>query len=177
MARQPGTEGEALRPDWQQAARDAAGITRRTHQARADELERWARLGFGPTDIRLTEDHHDFVVSLDLMRKLVPGDGWLYLPGWQPAPEWTHGGAQGLVDVRAYVDPGREGPLWAWCPLERVDPANTAGAYPFKLRVPGRGVGQWKAEEVRMWRVGHDVLAASGAEHARQGDRLGEFPP
>jgi uncharacterized protein YegP (UPF0339 family) len=58
---------------------------------------------------------------------------------------------QAEVDVCAYMRDHRPS-RFLWCSLTNVAP-NVNAAYPVKARVPGRGVGQWKYEEVRAWRA------------------------
>lgn len=47
-----------------------------------------------------------------------------------------------LVDATAY---GLAGEVWA--PFDHVAPGSAA-VYPYKVRLPGRGIGQYKASEV-----------------------------
>lgn len=82
---------------------------------------------------------------------------YLDLPAdFQPSPGWVHSSIWVLVDVAAYTQ--ARGEDVRWCKFERVAPG-TASVYPVKARVPGRGQGQWKFSEVRVWRVERNVIA------------------
>ena len=67
-----------------------------------------------------------------------------------------------LVDTSAYGVPGEH-----WCEVTGLAPGS-ASVYPYKVQVPGRGQGQYRASEVLGWRrplVLHRLL--------REASRLG----
>lgn len=104
---------------------------------------------------------------------------YIYLAGWCPAVPTAYGGwelghVEALVDVEAYVD--EPGPVWRWCRFEHIAPG-TASVYPFKLAVPGRGQGQFKNDEIRMWRIKRESLDTMQIVlEASEGDRVGPWP-
>jgi hypothetical protein len=66
---------------------------------------------------------------------------------------WT-GGFDLLVATTAYT--GRADP--EWCPFERLA-MGTAAVYPYKVQIPGGGIGQFRRTEiqgVRVWLPVHD---------------------
>lgn len=58
-----------------------------------------------------------------------------------------------LVDVRAYVSPspGIDGWPLVWCMVKALA-AGSASVYPYKVKLPHGGPGQFKATEVLGWR-------------------------
>lgn len=54
-----------------------------------------------------------------------------------------------LVDTSQYGVEGEN-----WCPWVCTSPG-TASVYPFKVRIPGRGIGQYHAAEVKEIRRAH----------------------
>lgn len=98
------------------------------------------------------------------------------LMGLEPKPDWTNTAVEALVDVSDYVDHGGEAD-WRWCQLDRVLFRESAGVYPVKVRIPGRGQGQYRHEEVRAYRIDLDVLLSASETHAERGDAIGAFPP
>lgn len=53
-----------------------------------------------------------------------------------------------LVDIAPYV----HGAGLTWCPYLRKAPGS-ASVYPYKVQVPDRGEGQFRASEVYGWRA------------------------
>jgi hypothetical protein len=84
---------------------------------------------------------------------------YLDLPkNFQPERGWSYSGLFALVDCAAYTRHGGD-PDVRWCRFERLS-IGDAAVYPVKVRVPGRGIGQFKFEEVRRWRYERSVLEA-----------------
>lgn len=70
-----------------------------------------------------------------------------------------------LVDVSAYV--GANEPRLAWCVVTGMAPGS-ASVYPYKVAIPGRGTGQYRAREILAWRrplYWHEAFRAIRAEH------------
>lgn len=90
---------------------------------------------------------------------------------FRPGPAWTHGGYEVLVDCTPYTATLERD--WRWCEFTRVAPG-MASVYPVKAKVPGRGEGQWKFEEVKRWRVERHILETRYELHRDIG---AELPP
>ncbi len=61
----------------------------------------------------------------------------------QSLGEGIHPNAIVLVDTTAYGLPGEN-----WCAIDYIS-EGSASVYPIKVKVPGRGIGQYKLEEVK----------------------------
>jgi hypothetical protein len=75
-------------------------------------------------------------------------------------------GDEFLVDTSAYGLPGLH-----WCEVVGVA-TGSASVYPYKVDIPNRGVGQYRASEVQGWRrplVVHELLRICRLEVARRG--------
>lgn len=90
-------------------------------------------------------------------------------PHYDPARDrdWLIPGDELLVDVSAY---GWPEPQLRWCAVTKLAPGS-ASVYPYKVKIPGRGEGQYRASEVLAWRRPlrvHELVV----HHARMSERM-----
>lgn len=82
--------------------------------------------------------------------------------------DWLVPGDELLVDVSAYKSMPA-GDTLEWCRVQNLA-AGSAAVYPYKVEIPERGVGQFRASEVLAWRRPvsvHEVLLHHAETSAR----------
>lgn len=96
-----------------------------------------------------------------------------------PIRDWAEviPGDELLVDVTAYRDGGPDGLMWCEAYWPSV---GSASVYPYKVRIPDRGSGQYAAAEIHGWRrpvrLHRSVIdAAKAAGRAHAGVRVERY--